>query len=425
MKTRLILFVCCMCAPIVAMAGENWPGWRGPTGMGQSDEKDLPLTWGGKNHDNILWKAPLFDNIDNIRRDQNQSSPIVWGQRVFVTVSFWPKDVVAEKEYPEHHVLCFRVKDGQKLWDVKVAPGPWKFKDLRGGYTAPTPASDGERVYVRFGSSVLAALDMNGKEVWRKEIAPFDFDVAIGASPVVYKDRVLLTCDHIKQKKNSSLMSFDAKTGALKWTKPRDVDWAHSTPALATINGKTQLLMETANGPQGLDPDTGDILWSFPTKDRTGDTVTPVYGGGVVYVDSGRGGGLSGGGLAVVPAQGGEIKWKIPGVPAGFSSPVIVGDKMFRLHDPGVMSVWNLASGGEILKQRLEGIDTAVSPVATADGRIYCASAGKSYVLKLGGAKLEILGISDLGDSSRASPAFAGSKIFVKGGRFLFCIGKK
>jgi outer membrane protein assembly factor BamB len=271
---------------------------------------------------------------------------------------------------------------------------------------------------------VLAALDMNGKELWRNDVKPFDFDVAIGASPVVYKDRVLLTCDHLKQKKNSSLISFDAKTGDVKWTKPRDVDWAHSTPALATIGGKTQLLMATANGPQGLDPDTGDTLWSFPTKERTGDTVTPVYGGGVVYTDSGRGGGLGGPGIAVSPTMKGELKWKIPSVPAGFSSPVVSGENLYRLHDPGVVSCWSLASGKEVFKERLQGIDTAVSPVATADGRIYCASAGKSYVLKAGD-KLEVLGTSDLGDPSRASPAFAGGRIFLKGGRFLFCIGKK
>src|SRR5207244_2315409 len=108
----------------------------------------------------ILWKALLLDS-DKVRRDQNQSSPIVRGQRVFVTISFWPAGV-SEKEYPEHHVQCYRVADGKRLWDVVVAPGPWKLTDLRGGYTAPTPACDGQRLYVWFGSSVLAALDLDG-----------------------------------------------------------------------------------------------------------------------------------------------------------------------------------------------------------------------------------------------------------------------
>src|SRR6516164_7303568 len=139
----LIVCVAALAALPAAAASENWPGWRGPTGMGLSDEANLPLTWGGKAQENLLWKVPLFPS-DKVRRDQNQSSPIVWGERVFVTVSYWPEGV-SEKEYPEHHVLCFHRDDGRQLWDVKVKPGPWKLTDLRGGYTAPTPACDGHR----------------------------------------------------------------------------------------------------------------------------------------------------------------------------------------------------------------------------------------------------------------------------------------
>src|SRR5262245_12743306 len=165
----LLLSALWMLHSLAAARAEDWPGWRGPTGMGLSQAKNLPLTWGGKGQDNILWKAPLIADFDKVRRDQNQSSPIVCKGRVFVTVSYWPAGV-SEKEYPEHHVLCFDAGKGDKLWDTKVPPGPWLLKDLRGGYTAPTPASDGERVYVVFGSAVIAALDFKGEIVWRKEI---------------------------------------------------------------------------------------------------------------------------------------------------------------------------------------------------------------------------------------------------------------
>src|SRR6188768_15782 len=93
---------------------EDWPGWRGPTGMGQSTEKNLPVSWGGKDAKNILWKVALYPGTDKIRFDQNQSSPIVKGERVFVTLSYWPSGAVAEKEFPEHHVVCFRTSDGQR-----------------------------------------------------------------------------------------------------------------------------------------------------------------------------------------------------------------------------------------------------------------------------------------------------------------------
>jgi outer membrane protein assembly factor BamB len=403
----------------------DWPSWRGPTGMGQTAEKDLPLTWGGKNQDNVLWKVPLAENADKAKFDQNQSSPIVHGDRVFVTLSYWPANV-AQDQYPEHHVICFQASDGKRLWDTVVPPGPWLLKDLRGGYTAPTPAGDEERVYVLFGSSVLAALDRQGKLVWRKEITPYLFDVAIGTSPVLYKDTVLVACEEMRDKKASTLRAFDRKTGDLAWEQKRpDADWTHSTPVLAEVNGKVQLLMASAMALQGLDPDNGKLLWWCNYDKRIGDTPSPVLGGGLVYVDSGRGGP----GIAVDPSGSGDVtkthlKWKIPQVAEGFSSAVIVGEHLYRVHNPGVLHCWELATGKEIYAERLEGVSTSASPIATADGQLYFASAGKSHVVKAG-PTFEVLATNDLAEVSPASAAIANGRIYLKGNRSLFCIGKK
>src|SRR5262245_29444428 len=181
----------------VALTAAEWPGWRGPTGQGVCAEKGLPLSWDGKTGKNVLWKAALPGAGGKLRQDHNQSSPVVQGGRVVVTVSVWPAGA-SQKEFPEHHVLGFAAADGKPLWDTKVAPGPWRLDDLRGGYTVPTPAADGERFYVVFGSSVIAALDHGGKEVWRKEIAPYDFDVAMASSPVLYRGTVILQLDGVK-----------------------------------------------------------------------------------------------------------------------------------------------------------------------------------------------------------------------------------
>ena len=115
----------------VARPGD-WPGWRGPTGMGITDSPNLPLTWGGTDHTNVLWEAPLPGTHDMARLDHNQSSPIIWKDRVFLIMVYWPEGV-AQSEFPEHHVSCYRTEDGKQLWDVKVPPGPWLLKDLRGG----------------------------------------------------------------------------------------------------------------------------------------------------------------------------------------------------------------------------------------------------------------------------------------------------
>lgn len=427
MTCALAAVVCLMdCAS--AQAGD-WPGWRGPTGMGQTDEADLPLSWGGKDGANIRWRAPLFEGKGKVRFDQNQSSPIVQGGQVYVTLSYWPEGVTPEQERPEHHVLCFRQADGQRLWDTRVAAGPWLLKDLRGGYTAPTPAADGERVYVLFGSSVAAALDRDGHIVWRKEITPFAFDVAIGTGPVLYRHVVLLMWDQTDR--TSRLIALDQKTGAVKWEKKRPAaDWAHSTPTLAEVKGKAQLLVGSALAVQGLDPETGETLWSCASGDsspaRIGDTVSPVLAGGVVYCDSGRGGP----GIAVDPTGTGDVtkshlKWKIPRVADGsFGSPVAVGNFLYRLQSPGVVCCWKLADGTPVYTERLPGVAVAPSPFATPEGRIYFTSAGKSYVVQAG-PHWKVLGVSDLGDPSQASPAISGGRVFLRGSRYLHCLGKK
>ena len=427
LDVRAVIYFACWRAAVRSCAevhaGENWPAWRGPTGDGHSDEKNLPLTWGGKSQENILWKTPLFPS-DKVRRDQNQSSPIVWGDRVFVTVSYWPEGT-SDKDYPQHHVLCFGAKDGTKRWDTLIPPGPWKLTDLRGGYTCGTPATDGKHVYVNFGSAVVAAVDFQGQIAWRKEITPYKFDVAWAASPVLYQDTVIIVCDQIG--KASTIYAFDGKSGELRWEKKRpNIDWAHSTPLLAKVGPKLQLLTATHRGPQGIDPATGEILWFYQDSKQVGDTVTPTVRDGLIYVDSGRGG--DGGGIAVDATGSGDVskthlKWKVPNFRPGFSSPILVGDYLYRLQGGDLLSSWKWTTGEEVFKGRLEGADTAVSPFATADGLIYCASGNKSYVLKAG-PKLEILARSDLGDSSRASPAVAAGRIYVKGGRFLWCVGR-
>jgi outer membrane protein assembly factor BamB len=401
-----------------APGGEDWPGWRGPTGQGISHEKDLPTEWDAKSGKNVLWKTALPG--DGLHQDQNQSSPIVKNGLVFLTTSFWPKGTTG-KDFPEHHVVCYRAEDGKLNWDEKIAPGPWsRAADLRGGYTVPTPAADEQRVYVVFGSSVLAALSHAGKQLWRKEIVPYDFDVAMASSPVLYRGTVLLQCDGVR---NSRLLAFDAKTGEVRWSEKRPTaGFSHSTPVLVRVEDKPVLLVAASGAVQGVSPDDGKVLWWCQ---GTGDTVSPVLAAGIVYCDNGRGGM----GVAVAPGGSGDVtktrrKWKIDRVPGGFSSPVIVGDRLYRLTDPGVLRSWKLATGEEGPSLRLQGVSTAASPFTTPEGRIYAASAGKSFVLKAG-EKPEVLASNDLGDAGQASAAVAGGRIYLKGRRFLWCVGRK
>jgi outer membrane protein assembly factor BamB len=415
------LFALAFMTSAAVHAGDTWPAWRGPTGFGLSDEKNLPLTWGGPTHENVVWKSPLPGTGVSAKCDHNQSSPIVWRDRVFVIMAYWPKGVT-QAEFPEHHVACYSAADGKLLWDVKVPPGPWLLKDLRGGYAAPTPCTDGVRVYVLFGSSELAALDLEGRLLWRKEIAPFAWDVAVGTSPVLTRDAVLVLADGTNSA-ISRLIAFDPATGNIKWERKRaDANFNHTTPILIEVNGKPQLVIASSKELQGVDPANGQVIWWAKNK---GDVPTPAYGGGLVYTEDGRGGP----GIAVDPTGVGDltatkVKWKTGPIPEGYASPTIAGGYVYRTHNPGILRCFALATGTRVFDERLPGgVNTSASPVATADGRLYFAGGGTSVVLSVG-AKFEPLAINDLGDGGESSPAVAHGRLYLKGSRYLYCIGK-
>jgi outer membrane protein assembly factor BamB len=406
--------------PIEANA-ENWPSFRGPNGMGQSAERDLPTTWDAKSGENIVWQVPLRPTVAEGKPDFNQSSPIVWNDRVIVTTAHWTKDG-SQKEIPAQHVTCYATADGRELWDTPIPAGPWTLSDLRGGYAAPTPATDGERIYVAFGSATLAALDMDGKVLWQKPIENHaSIDVTFASSPVVFENLVILLAD--KNNKHSTLTAYDGKSGDVVWTKARPtVAFNHSTPTFATVEGKPQMFVAASNVLQALDPKSGEVIWSCSTP---GDVTSPVYHEGRVYTDSGRGGP----GLCVDVSGKGDVteshvKWRIGNIPEGLASPVIAAGYLFRTHNPGVVEVTRWSDGKQAYSARLAGVSMQASPIATADGLVYFASGGQSVVIRPG-EKLEIVAKSDLGDSNAASPAVANGRIYIKGTKRLYCIGKK
>jgi len=405
---------------------ENWPQFRGPTGMGITTEKELPVEWGGKDNKNVLWSAPLVG--------EGHASPIVWGDRLFVTTAHWADDVKDRtKVIPEHHVLCYRTTDGKLLWDRQIEPGSWLRNDFRsgpgGGYACPTPATDGKLVFVAFGSSVLAALDFDGRVVWRQAIEPHTFDVTLGSSPILFGDTVILL-HAMARKEDSRVVAYDKATGEPKWDTPLPKNgFGHSTPVLIDVAGKPQMLVlassagQTGEALHALDPATGKILWWCKGG---GDAASPAYGQGLVYFDSGRGGP----GVAVDPSGQGDVsashvRWTIGQVPEGIGSPLVVGDHIYRLHNPGVLKCWDLATGKEVYAKRLSGLSTTwASPLADPAGRIYFANAGKSYVLQ-SGPEYKVLAENDLGDSNHASAAASGGRLYLVGMKKVYCVGKE
>jgi outer membrane protein assembly factor BamB len=395
-----------------AAQSSDWPQWRGPTGQGFVTTKGLPTQWDAKTGKNVLWSAPLP------KCNNPFSSPIVAGGKVFLTYAI--------DKTREHHVLCFDAATGKQIWDTPIEPGPWKMTDLRGGYADPTPVSDGDHVYVVFGSAVMACLDLSGQILWRHELESFAFDVAIGDSPILYNNMVLFVCDQNNRKSN--LLALDKATGKVLYQQPRpEVGGAHSTPLLADIAGTPELLVSANNRLQGVDPATGKVLWFCKS---TGDSACPVYSGGLVCIDSGRGGPL----IAVAPPSptgSGDIskthlKWTFKGrVGEGLGSPIIVGDYVYRAHDPSTVHCFKLATGESLFEEKLPGLSAWSSPIATPEGLIYFVTAGKSFILHAAD-KLDLVATNDLNDGNSApSPAVANNKLYIRGNSKLFCIGTK
>lgn len=407
---------------------ENWPCWRGPTGMGYTDEKDLPLRWDGKTMENVLWKVPL-GGIGN-------SSPIVWGERVFVTVS--QKQTNQEQDakiIPEHWVSCFQVAEGKELWRTSVKPGP--YPRGYGIYAVPTPVTDGQRVYCWFSSGVTAALDFDGKIVWRIELPgelPKRFDGMIN-SPILFEDTVIRIVNADQAGGNGTIEALDKATGKMKWEKklPKSAS-ANASPILLPIQGKLQLIVATSNNNlEGLNPADGTMIWSF--KRRMGD-LSPVYASGLLFTDC-----PGGPGLAIDPTGKGDLtktheKWKIDKTPASYAyaSPGISGDYIYRVHKPGILHCWKLSTGELLYAERVEGLTNLASPVSTPEGRVYFLTSGTTHVIKAG-PTLEVLAKNDLGGyggNNGPSPAIANGRFYVRdaapagaGQAYLYCIGKK
>jgi outer membrane protein assembly factor BamB len=412
----------------LSFAGD-WPGFRGPTGLGYTEEKDLPLKWNGKTGENVIWKVKLTGVTQKSDfSSPGHACPIVWGDRIFILTSIWPPELTDEKERRKvqaaQHVVCYRAADGKELWDTEVPPGNTTNNNVYHGYTVPTPATDGKLVYAVFCSGVVVALDFDGKIVWREELPGLrGTDSGFGTSPVLYKDVVIVPGFG----KDSGLRALDKKTGKLKWEhKSRDRN-VMSTPALLTIGGKRQLV-HYAGGAQGIDPDTGETLWFC--RGLQVSWSSPAYGGGLLYVDEGHSGKS---GAAVDPTGTGDVsktnvKWKLDVKGPAGASAIVVGDYVYRVCEQDMLRCWKMSSGEVMFEEKLQRITPSASPIATPDGRIYFAGPGRTYVIKAG-PNYELLATNDLeqegGSQNYTTPAIADGRIYIKGRYYLWCIGKK
>ena len=373
----------------------DWPRWRGPDGNGVSPESPLPLKWSAA--ENVVWKTAI--------PGEGSSSPIVWGDWVFVTSSL---DKGARRVL---HGLDRTT--GKIRWSRETKDENPERASAMTGHAAATPVTDGSAVVASFGNAGVVCTELSGEVRWRRSFGEFDSELGLASSPILYQGAVILLCDHDGSKPrsfDSFLAALDLKTGKTLWKTDRPgLERSWSTPVVVGRD----LLVNAQDELRAYDPATGKQLWQVPGM--TGwVTPTPVFGKGLIFATSGKDG------PTVAFKAGGEVVWQEKRGGPYVCSPILVGDQLYVHDETGLLVCRNAADGKELFRERLKGKFTA-SAVA-GDGKVYFTNeAGTTTVVKAGPA-FEVLAENALGEEVLASPAIARGALFLRTEKHLYSI---
>ena len=409
-----------------AAAGENWPQWRGPSASGVSNETDLPIRWG--HGENIAWEAPLAG--------QGSSSPIIWGDRIFVTSQIgsgpteldFPGDAGnLNEDAPEVTLVieCFSRADGGLLWSHRIDAGD-NLPPVHAShnFASPSCVTDGQRVIALFGTGQLLCLDLEGRIVWErnlaKEISTFRILRGHGSSPLLHEGYLYLLCDH---EPGAYLLALDKRTGQTLWKSDRGADLvSYSTPVIVRSSGPAELLINSNRRMDAYDPRTGRNLW-FVTGDCIAPAPTPIAVNGIIYASRGY---SSGPYMAIRPGGDGDVTgshllWRVPTGAPYVSSLLHYRDLLYMATELGVVRCVEPGSGKTVWSRRVGGTFTA-SPVA-AEGRIYFLDESGECFVFAAGREATLLARNSLDDLCRASPAISQGRIFIRARERLYGIG--
>ena len=415
----------------------NWPQWRGPGGQGVSNEKNLPGEWSSTK--NIKWKTPITG--------RSHSSPIVWGNKIFLTTAVEGelvpgakavKHMLGDKEFlhpdsigADHQnsfkVICLDRETGKIIWEQTAFEGtPYDNRHRKSSYAASTPVTDGNLVYAFFGSEGLYAYDMKGKLAWKADLGKLGtVGMGTGTSPVLYENLVLMQCDE-ENGDASFIIALEKKTGKEVWKTARKVQVSWSTPLLVTSGKRTELITSGTEAVISYDPATGKELWRHKGVESNA-IPSPVASSDMVFISAGFPAKIA---MAIKLGGSGDltdtdkVSWKYTKGTAYVPSPILYGDYLYLTTDRGILTCID-ARTGEV---KYEGgrVPTpatfTASPVAF-DGKILLTSEdGDTFIVKAG-PQHQILGVNSLGEPVYASPAIAEGRIFIRGEKNLYCIG--
>lgn len=409
----------------------DWPSFRGPSASGVADGQRLPDQWDGVKGTNIQWKTAIPGLA--------HSSPIVWGDRIFVTTAvssrtdatFKPGlygEGTASQDNSVHQwkVLCLDRKTGKVLWDRTAYEGtPKEKRHIKSTYASSTPATDGRVVVALFGSQGLYAYDLSGKLLWKKDLGRIDagaydlpeYEWGTASSPIIYRDLVIVQCD---QQKGSFLLAADVKTGATVWRTERDELPSWATPNVFPAPERPELVTNAPNRIRGYDPMTGKQLWDLGGSSKI-TAPTPIFSKDMVFVASGR--------RPEAPIfalrRGGQVVWHKEQRGSYMPTPILYGEFLYVLGNAGIFDCYNAVSGEEIYRDRIrhQGSGFSASPVAS-DGKLYLSSEDGDMFVVQTGKEFKVLATCPMGEPLMATPALAGGTMFVRGQHHLFAVGR-
>ena len=383
----------------------HWSRFRGPAGTGVSEAKEVPVNFG---EDNVVWKTKLPVS--------GHSSPIQWGDRIFLT------GATAQPDRVERHVLCLDAKSGEVLWDKIAAVVPGESLHKMNSWATPSCVTDGERVIAFFGAGGLHCFDNDGEKLWSKQLGTFPGGWGVGASPIIFKETVIQNCD---AEGDSYLIALDRKTGSEVWRTPREAKprggW--STPIVIDVHGQPELILNGEFGVSAYNPKTGAILWNCDGFNGRG-TPAPVWGHGLLYVVNGKSGDV----YAVRPGGRGDVTethmaWHTDRRGGrDLPSPILVDECLVAISMSGIATGYDAHSGEELWKERLGG-NYSGSPIA-AGGRIYALAEDGSVVVLQPGKKFELVAKNSVGEGAgevfRSSPGVISNDLLIRSGSMLY-----
>ena len=406
----------------------------------------LPDQWDPKSGANVLWRTPIPGLA--------HSSPIVWGDRIFVTsavssdatASFRPGlygdgDASADRSRQRWMIYAIDKRSGKTLWERVAHEGaPIDKRHIKSTYASASPATDGRIVVAWFGSHGVHAYDVNGMFLWKVDLGRADlgaydiptFEWGPASSPIIWNGLVIIQCD---TQADSFLLALDATTGETRWKTDRDELPSWGTPTVASTSGGPVLVTNAANFVRAYDPTTGKELWRIGRSSKI-TAPTPVFDEGLFVVASGRAperpifvvkpdarGDLT---LPDGATSSTSIVWSRTGRGSYMPTPLIYKGLLYVLANNGVFDAYNLRTGEEVYRHRLPQVGNgfSASPVA-ADDKIYLSSEDGDVLVIAAGSTFKHIATNSMGEPVMATPALSEGVMYVRSAKHLFAIGRK